>query len=75
MEEPTDPNFVEDMADVEARNYENLREKGTIFLWHSMIADQSLSFGRKLNLFTSKFRVLGPFLTTWLKGLALTVFL
>ncbi|XP_066924379.1 cell division cycle 5-related protein-like [Clytia hemisphaerica] len=27
MEEPTDPNFVEDMADVEARNYENLKEK------------------------------------------------
>ena len=28
MEEPKDANFVEDMADVEARNYQQQKEKG-----------------------------------------------
>ena len=32
MEEPTDPNFVEDMADVEARNYQQIKDKGKRFL-------------------------------------------
>lgn len=28
MEEPTDSNFVEDMADVEARNYQQIKNRG-----------------------------------------------
>ena len=28
MEEPTNANFVEDMADIEARNYQQIKEKG-----------------------------------------------
>ena len=41
MEEPADPNFVEDMADVEARNYENQKEKGTwnITAWSCSIME------------------------------------
>lgn len=36
MEEPADPNFVEDMADVEARNYQQMKDKGiSIFAMNS----------------------------------------